>query len=58
MRVADNPALLQSVVAGSRPVAGLFVLDPALFDPAREASAPLPAQQVSDQAPTRSSPPP
>lgn len=56
--MADNPALLQSVVAGSRPVAGLFVLDPALFDPAREASAPLPAQQVSDQAPTRSSPPP
>lgn len=34
LRLADNPALLDAVAAGGGRVAGLFVLDPALFDKA------------------------
>ncbi|TWD79197.1 deoxyribodipyrimidine photo-lyase [Kribbella amoyensis] len=34
LRLADNPALLDAVAAGDGRVTGLFVLDPALWDPA------------------------
>jgi deoxyribodipyrimidine photo-lyase len=34
LRLADNPALLDAVAAGGGQVAGLFVLDPALWDKA------------------------
>ncbi|TCM41714.1 deoxyribodipyrimidine photo-lyase [Kribbella sp. VKM Ac-2568] len=34
LRLADNPALLDAVAAGGGEVAGLFVLDPALWDKA------------------------
>lgn len=34
LRLADNPALLEAIEAGRGSVAGLFVLDPALFEPA------------------------
>jgi deoxyribodipyrimidine photo-lyase len=34
LRLADNPALLDAVAAGDGRVAGLFVLDPALWDAA------------------------
>ncbi|MFI7065891.1 cryptochrome/photolyase family protein [Kribbella sp. NPDC050124] len=37
LRLADNPALLDAVAAGDGRVVGLFVLDPALWDPAGEA---------------------
>ncbi|GAA1592055.1 deoxyribodipyrimidine photo-lyase [Kribbella sancticallisti] len=34
LRLADNPALLDALAAGDGHVLGLFVLDPALWDPA------------------------
>ena len=34
LRLADNPALLDALAAGDGQVLGLFVLDPALWDPA------------------------
>jgi len=44
LRLADNPALLESVAAGDGQVVGLFVLDPALWD---KAGAPRQAHLAS-----------